>query len=182
MKRLNKILVWVGVILLFALISFFVYRDIEKKESVKFVSYPETLVVSNYTRQANVEPMCKAVLHLIYGIDTIDLDVYDMPVPRVAMKIDISGFTLKSMYEPHKYNVYINSKGIDMPLEQFIAHEMIHIHQMETGVLVPMDNMLGVIYKGDSLYYDIPYEKRPWELDALSEERKIRGELLNILY
>ena len=84
------------------------------------------------------------------------------------------GFTAKILGKP---TICIMADCPNEITHEVIAHEMVHVHQMQRGDLVfDYDNMLfhwkGQIYDAEKLE-SIEYNERPWEAEAKKLEKEL---------
>lgn len=72
----------------------------------------------------------------------------------------------------HTYNLVLREYS---NLKQIIPHEMIHLHQYETGDLIThkFDNNITFEYKGVEYDASTPYKDRPWEQEAHDLDNKL---------
>lgn len=68
------------------------------------------------------------------------------------------------------------SESIDV-----LSHELIHLNQYKTKQLVVVGDK--VVWQGDTLNIsDIPYNERPWEIDAFNKGKELSNKVRKILY
>lgn len=72
----------------------------------------------------------------------------------------------------HAYNLIVREYA---DLKTIIPHEMVHLHQYETGDLNinKFDNQIIFNYKGEDYDPSTPYEDRPWEQEAHDLDDKL---------
>ena len=72
------------------------------------------------------------------------------------------------------YDIYISDEGSTEQMLNWLAHEMIHIHQFNRKDLVQkvVDGRLRNFWKGKDMT-DIPYHDRPWEKEAFGKSQKL---------
>jgi hypothetical protein len=63
-----------------------------------------------------------------------------------------------------------------------LSHELVHLKQYNSGDL----NVVGggiVIWKGNKInVLDIPYEQRPWEIEAFNKQGDVASKIIKIIY
>lgn len=79
---------------------------------------------------------------------------------------------LDKLVIPHTYNLVIREYA---DLKTIIPHEMVHLHQYEIGDLKvnKFENQIIFNYKGEDYDPSMPYEDRPWEIEAMDLDRKL---------
>jgi hypothetical protein len=156
---------------------------VRREKNINIYEYPDSLVVNNYTNYKNADMYSKLILNKIYDYDTIVLNIYVAPRDYGTDEYDVAGFIQKNIYEPHTYNIFTKKGGLPISIKSFLSHELIHLHQMEMGDLIPISDYLGMVYKGDTIsFVDVPYKERPFEIQALREERGNLKQLNHLLY
>ena len=72
----------------------------------------------------------------------------------------------------HTYNLIVREHA---NLKTIIPHEMIHLHQYETGDLKShkLNDIIKFEYKGVEYDADTPYKDRPWENEAHDLDNKL---------
>jgi hypothetical protein len=137
-------------------------------------------VVKNYSDSKNVENIVLNVLNNVFHYDSINVTIINMHVEENTI---ISGYIAKDTTILHTYMIYVNSLSLNTYNKQisFIAHEMAHLRQMESGELIVLSNHSGVVFRGDTIYYDlVGYSNRPSEIDAI-EQGLIIEDIINKL-
>ena len=170
----KKGLIIVGVIALIVVIILLIRRE----KNVNTYDHPQTLVVNNYTTHKNTDTYSKIILNKIYNYDTINLNVYYTSRDYGTDEIEVAGFIQKNPFEAHSYNIFVKKGSLPISVKKFLSHELIHLHQMEIGDLVPLQSDSMIVYMGDTIIYkDVKYIDRPHEINALQTEGKIFREL-----
>lgn len=78
------------------------------------------------------------------------------------------------------YYVFIDDLGRVESIE-VIAHELIHIVQMQTGEFTYKDG--AITWQGKNYTLEqLPYERRPWEIDAFNSGESLYEETKKELY
>ena len=62
------------------------------------------------------------------------------------------------------YIIDISPLYKDKELERVLLHELVHVWQLHTGILIEKPD--SFIYKSVRYPHDYPYETRPWEIEA----------------
>jgi len=177
----NRKFIIIGVVVL--VITLLVVLLVRRERNVNTYDYPETLVVTNHTTHKNADTYSKIILNKIYDYDTITLNIYYEPKDYGSDEIEVAGFIQKNPFEPHHYNIFLNKAGLPISIKGFLSHELTHLHQMEIGDLVPLQDTLAMIYQGDTIWLlETTYPNRAYEINALDNQDAIYRELNQLLY
>lgn len=74
--------------------------------------------------------------------------------------------------EENTYEIYIMMNHNKYDLLSTMAHEMVHIKQMNSGIL-KIDIKKGIKYWDGIDHTHTKYEKQPWEIEAFDKEREL---------
>jgi hypothetical protein len=177
----NKKFLVIGIVVL--VITLLVILLVRRERNVNVYEYPETLVVNNYTSNKNADTYSKIILNKIYDYDTINLNIYYAPRDLSTDEIEVAGFIQKNPFEVHHYNIFMKKGGLPTSLKNFLSHELIHLHQMEIGELIPMQDPLTMVYMSDTIsLLAVPYANRPYEIIALKNQGTVYKKLNKLLY
>lgn len=168
---------WLIIIIIAFAIGIIVLISQFKQPSKQYV-FPDTLTVYNHTDYQEMDTIAMLILDKVLNIDTAILYIYYTPVSFDTENITIMGFVDKNQFTTHTYNIFCN-KNITIPIEEFLSHELVHVDQMEKGLLVPVpgSGQTIMIYKGDTInLYKVPYNKRAYEVDAQHQSFEILKE------
>jgi len=176
----NKKFIIIGVVVLIvALLSILLIR---RERNVNVYEYPDTVVVTNHTKHKNADTYSKIILNKIFEYDTITLNIYYASRDYGTEEYDVAGFIQKNPYVPHTYNVFVKKNGLPTSIKHFLSHELIHLRQMESGDLIPIDQYTQV-YKGDTIsFLDTPYRERLFETEAINTQNDVLKQLNHLLY
>lgn len=116
--------------------------------------------------------------------DSVFINIIEAPRKGYG-KEDFHGWVIGEP-ELGQYTIYLTSKTHKYNLPSVIAHEMVHIKQMHTGVLdfeYDKDGLrkdTEVIFRGKTYNLNfVPYQFRPWENEAFKigklVERQLEG-------
>jgi predicted metallopeptidase len=134
------------------------------------------LSCSENRERPNYELMNKVVQT---GLEVLDLDV-NYSIRKLSPKL--KGIATSQGLDLDAHINYVDNTYIigvtrmnENKIYKVMSHELIHIRQMEIGDLVYFKNTKTVIYKGKYYRYiqNIPYEDRPWEIDAQRQTRQL---------
>lgn len=120
-----------------------------------------------------------------YFLDIIHIGLNELGIKGATVVIEDGVRTEE--YERTEIKAVVNNRGsmylirvFDIPTNEVltvISHELIHILQFETGLLVEYPDRIlykGLVYDKDNLP---PYLSRPWEVDAFYKEYYLRGDI-----
>lgn len=118
--------------------------------------------------------LIKYILTQYYDHDNVTLCIsYDNKVcdHYSTDNIKIDALLDKTNVE-HTYNLVLREYS---NMKQIIPHEMVHLHQYETGDLKihKFDNDIAFEYKGVEYDASTPYKDRPWEKEAHDLDNKL---------
>lgn len=144
-------------------------------------SFPDTIAVGTTSHVPHVNLIAKTLAHKVLQYDTLSVMITEMPVQYEGK---YSAFVVKTVV-PHSYVIFL-SKSVrgQSHLRQVLSHEFAHIHQYETGQLVPIDIDNGIyVWEGDTIdFTSIEYNDRIFEKDAYLKEHVLRGSLFLQLF
>ena len=177
----NKKFIIIGIVVLD--ITLLVILLVRRERNVNVYEFPPTLVVNNLTTHKNANTYSKIILNKVYDYDTITLNIYYAPKDYSVEEYEVLGFIQKNRFEPHYYNIFLKKGTLSLSIKNILSHELIHLHQMEIGDLISIPDTSLIIHKGDTIsLLDVPYNKRPFEIEALSQDNKVLKELNHLLY
>jgi len=171
-------------ILIIIFLLFLFYLFIKKDKELNTFYFPDTVIVNNYTDLKNADTISMVITNKILNIDTIQIDIFTSPINMNTDKYEIYGYTFPNLYEKDKYYIFLGRTFPRNMIITLLSHEMVHIQQYRDGTLIyPGSDKYYLEYKGEKIYFiDVPYNKRPYEIEAFEKEKIIRKELNKILY
>ncbi len=182
MKKLWWVLVAIVLLIAVAVIITIIVNK-QREKRVNHFEFPVTMIAKNYTTEKRADTMAMIILNKIFKYDTVTLNIYYAPKHLNNSEYELVGFIQKNPYEEHSYNIFLKNGTLPVSIKTFLSHELVHLQQMEKGDLVQLSLYEKIIYKNDTIYYsEVPYDKRPYEIDAFSKENKIRKGLNDLLY
>lgn len=126
--------------------------------------------------------VCKIILTEILGIEDIELSI-DVNDSQIKI-FDTPDFELKAMMTGYpklkKYNLLLRSDIGAASVLPIVCHEMIHLKQMYNGQLQIVNKSFK--WKGKDYPNSMPYFDRPWEMEAVQEQRKIENKVKELYY
>jgi len=164
------------------IITLLIYFDFDSKKNKNTFVFPNSIIVQNNTEYKSIDTLIMLSANKLFNYDTINIKVYYMQTSIVTTEdFIVYAYIQKDPNIDHSYILFLN-RDISVSVEKIIAHEMVHLKQLEDGDLV--QNSLGhVIYKGDSInLYKIKYNNRPYEIEAFKNESIIKNKLNHLLY
>jgi len=183
MKKPLLILMWILVAAV-AVMTVIAIRNLvlENRDVKSFASwnFPESYDIQNNT-DYRADTICMYLANL-QGLDTLNLIIVYIPEHVKEKEVEYSSFVQMIPFKKNQFILMLKRDGISFSkLKIILAHEFIHMEQYISGDLVAYTNF--VIYKGEDVYLkEIPYDERPFELDALSEGSKLLKKLNHVLY
>jgi hypothetical protein len=154
----------------------------QREKRINRFEFPSTMIVNNFTTHKYADTIAMVILNKIFDYDTINLNIYYSPKNMSNAEYEIIGFIQQNPFQPHSYNVFVKKGTLPTSIKTFLSHELIHLHQMELGDLVQID-YTKIVYKSDTIYFSqVPYDKRPYEIDAYSRQDGIHKRLNKLLY
>jgi len=170
-------------IIVIILAFIFVLTEPDKEQSKPVFEFPTSIEVNNYSGKSYIDTIAMVTLYNIMEYDTINLSIHDMPFDMPNEKHDIAGYMTVNPFQKHTYFLFVDPQCTSISNINLIAHEMVHIQQYESGDLKHMPDNSGVIYRGDTIRSkEVPYDKRPHEIDAFKQELIIAKLLNKMIY
>jgi hypothetical protein len=182
-KWLKWLLITIGALLV-ALLIYVIVKQSLREEAV--LSFPDTVVVQNATEFKEIDKVLKTISYYVLDYDTINIAVANMPEHMETVgNLDLKAYVYKNIFQEKAYLIFITSKLKLSEYKRVMAHEMAHVEQMEEGDLIQPTDLTApyVIYKGDTIdFHEVPYDRRPHEIDANKRENRIYKQLDEVLY
>jgi len=177
----------IGILITIAAVAIFLgiyygWKKLTRSEAE--LTFPETIAVRNNTG-VPVEKIIKALAHYVFEMDTLRIDVTNIPPHLENMgDIKIKAYVMKNLFEDGHYLIFLSKNIFQSELKEILSHEFIHIEQMERGDLIqfPPDRPY-VIWMGDTMdLRSTPYKERPFEKEAHTRDWKVYQNLEKIWY
>ena len=179
MKK-KTIFIIIGVILGLVLIIFLLTK-IPKRQFNSF-TFPNIMAVKNYTDNEMSDTITMVALNKMMSYDTMTINIFELKGIYDTPDYEFSGVIMNVPFQDHTYNLFLKNSLSMSSLKNVITHELIHLEQYEKNYLQTI-NDIGYVWMGDTVKYsDVPYDKRPHEIEAYKEGPKLLKELNNILY
>lgn len=173
----KKYFILILVIIILSLIIYFIFTYKEPK--LKQIEVEQKNNIINFTNDKYYD----TILHV--GLNILNIENVDVVVNRIHEKAKedflaqggILGAHLKELNE--NYYLYIDALNKNETIT-VLSHELIHLEQYHSDKL---------IYKNDTLIWfgkkfgrtELPYESRPWEIDAYKRERELASKIRELL-
>lgn len=139
-------------------------------------TFPDTLVVNNFTEYKDIDTTALLILDRILKIDSMTIFVYYAPMDFSTENTEIIGYVQKNHFTEHTYNIFC-TRSVLITSRDFLAHELAHVEQMEKGDLIETIGTPIMIYKGVTIDpMKVPYSERQYEIDAEYRAFAIRKE------
>lgn len=172
------------IILSIGLIGFSVVHKVlpEKK-----IALPNTIVVKNHTEYEDFNWLTKLIVNKGFGYDNVTIEYHYIPFKYESSPKDfykLNGFIIKNISRDNHYFIFVSRFLNEVDHIKFLCHELFHLHQFESGRLIPLDVIgVDVIYD-DTIYcgHVIPYALRPYEIDAFDSENATYRKIKQYLY
>jgi hypothetical protein len=176
MKRKNIV---IG-ILVIILIGFLIYLiSNQKEQTFKRVTLSHNNIITNKTSKPYLDTLVSEGLDVL-GLKGEYVMIKDMNPslkgslgPETELRAFIIG-------ERNQYIIYVDDLNREESLT-ILSHELIHLQQYSSGRLIRMEDHF-IMFDGDAYNVnEIPYKKRPWEIEAFNKETDLKikvGELL----
>jgi hypothetical protein len=175
---LKNIVATLGFILICSGLSYIVISGSLKKPR-KTVTLSSNNKVVNYIANTNYDTVISLALDKL-GITGINVRI--LPLSKKA-KLEFDG-ELKAhlRYKDNQFYLYTdflyNSEAIDI-----LSHEAIHVQQYLSKDFIYQDIIAKAYWKGEEVDLDkIPYEKRPWEVEAFKKQWYVSEKVYDDLY
>lgn len=185
--NMNWIKKYASQVLLIATIIILIIQNIQKgNEKVDDVIIPSTIVVKNSTHY-DFEKITKLIVHKTFGYDTILVEYHYMPPTFESSPADrwfLRGYIIKNIIYDNSYLIFVSRNLPDIDHMEFLCHELYHLYQFQSGRLIPLD-LIGTRVEYDGVMIDgylVPYELRPHENDAFSNQNKVFLSIKKYIY
>jgi len=146
------------------------------KKSLPEIVLPESIEIINGTAHKDAGKLAAILAYDIFEFDELTLRMYHLP--RILNKVDLTFFGMVEVVydKPHSYLILLNENLGKHGLMKALCHEFVHIEQFETGRL----KIDGSKYRWKNEFGDmekVPYELRPFELEAAKWQKIILRDL-----
>lgn len=143
--------------------------------------FKPSIVVENNTDK-DFDKYVKIVLQEIMEMDSVKILIFKMPVEFRVESINIRGFIQKIPTGNSDYAIHVSKTLTKSEYKMLVAHELVHLQQMEEGRLIELGNGISV-WEGDTLdLREVPYSVRGYEQEAALKSKEILRELDRLLY
>lgn len=174
----NKFTILIVVILLL-LLSFVVYLALKPEEKFKTIDLSNKNLVTNRGSKTYLDTIVQV------GLDKLGIEGHTLMVKEQPSSKDLGdGFKSQAyiIYGNNQSIVFINKNINRLKAIKIISHELIHLSQYMTGRLQVIKNGY-VVWERDTLHLpSIPYNERPWEIEAFNYGPLLEEDIKSILY
>lgn len=121
------------------------------------------------------------------GLDSLGIEEVTVMIKDIEFQRDLGDDYQAAAYVEasdwwigNQYLIYIK-KGSRNEMIKILSHELIHIQQYHTQKLM-YDKGDYLVWDGDSLnILEIPYDKRPWEIEAFEISPELESKIKKTL-
>ena len=153
-----------------------------QEQTFKQFDIETTNIVANRTKDNYLDSV------VYVGLNELDMDSLAITIrpitDEVKQQFDSEG-TLKAhiLGKGKQYIIFLDDMGRDESIK-VLSHELIHLRQYVTQKLILHKN--EVIWDGkvisENEINELEYGKRPWEMEAFVEQRRLESKIRSILY
>jgi hypothetical protein len=176
-----NILIKIIVGLSICLILYFLYKSNLKKNKIYFKKV-ELIKENKINNSTDAEYLDTIILVGLQKLSIKNIKVYVFPLKKTQVNVAGSNIDLNAHIKNIGNFYYIWIKPMNkLEYIQVLSHELIHLQQYYNKEIVINENVL--IWKNTK--YDlntIPYESRPWEIDAYRKENYLKNLIIDDLY
>jgi hypothetical protein len=182
--KIKSWIIIVAVVLIMILgIVITIIVETRKENNVNHFVFPSTILSENHTTERRADTLAMIIINKIFQFDTINVMIFYMPKEYNDDETEFIGFVQKNPFKSHAYFIFIKKGMLPISIKKILSHEMIHVEQMEKGDLIPIFDVPKMVYKGDTIdFYNVPYDKRPFEISAFAMQDGIEKRLKELLY
>jgi hypothetical protein len=183
MKKNPVITILVLVFLVSVIVA--VVIDSKKRSRIpKERDFPLTVVVATTSDRAFIIQYSKTMAYDILKLNSVVVQIAEMPQKMMPIEGDIviEAYVIPVLMLKHTYTIFLSDKiTSDEHLRRVLSHEFAHIKQYESGRLIINGDIW--IWEGDTVTFaEKKWSKRPWEIDAMVEGRRINKKMDAFLY
>lgn len=164
-----------------ASITFIVLLSDCRKKEKEVLVFPSSVIAHNYTAYENLDTFAMVAMNKVFDIDTLTVNIYYKNVNVNSNMLDVYAFIQKSPYTPHTYAIFVARK-MPVDIKQVLAHELVHMYQMETGALEQRDNKSIIFNNQLIIFKDVEYNDRPYEIEAFAKQASVLKETNDLMY
>lgn len=171
---------WTTGIIIFALILFIMVLILSKPEETF-----KTLELSNknFVLNQGSRPYLDTIVQV--GLDKMGVKNHTLLIKEQTNELDL-GDNISSeafiLYKNNQSIIFIKPSLKRTNAIKIISHELVHLQQYLDERLIVLGN--GIIcWENDTLILqEIPYDKRPWEIEAFKYSHLIEEDIKSVLY
>lgn len=176
MKNKYTILIIVGVLLLLSLL---IYLGTRPEETFKRVE----LSNKNFVLNRGSRPYLDTIVQV--GLDKMGIENHTLLIKEQTNEINLGDDIFTEAFIIYKNNqsiIFIKPSLKRTNAIKIISHELVHLQQYldERLVILGKEN---VCWENDTINLpSIPYDKRPWEIEAFNYGPLLEEDIKSILY
>lgn len=137
------------------------------------------LTITNLTRYSNFDKIKQLLQWLAKRLGISTGEVVLVSSSKMLKKFSTDDIELKALLAPtafiNVYNLYLSDVQ-SSDLNIILCHEMVHLLQYTSKQLNLDLEKKEFTWKGVKYDNSIPYDKRPWEIEAFSMQNKLYKE------
>jgi hypothetical protein len=179
MKK-SSILLILGIIVVFTTVFFiFLKNDQHDSEYFKQVSFKNKNTITNSTDRFYIDTIVRVALDIL-NLENEHVIIMNLDKSmESALGKDIQMKAHVKQYD-NKYVIFLSEVSRADAIAT-LCHECIHIRQYSNRKLIVLQDL---VFWNDVLMYprDIPYEDRPWEIEAFQMENELIESVLDTVY
>ena len=178
---MKKIIIIVLIILFLGFIIFYLNRY-NKTEYFKPIELTENNSIVNTTKQNYMDTIVSVGLDMI-KVKNNYITIRDMPddIKNNFNNQNNMDLTASIIGADDQYIIYINNVDRITAIKS-LSHELIHLQQYYSGKLRVIEAGV-VMWNGKEInVLDIPYNDRPWEIEAFQGQTDLERKIIETLY
>lgn len=178
---MKKIITIILIILFLGLIIFYLNRN-NKSEYFKSIDLTDNNGIVNVTKQNFMDTVVSVGLDIL-KVKNNYITIRDMPddIKNNFNNQNNMDLTASIIGANDQYIIFINNVDRVTAIKS-LAHELIHLQQYNSGKLRVIGSGV-VIWDGKEInVLDIPYNDRPWEMEAFQGQNDLERKIIETLY
>jgi hypothetical protein len=178
---MKKIIIIVLSVLFLGLILFYLNRY-NQEQYFNTVELSDNNGISNFTKQTYMDTVVSVGMDILKIKDDY-VTIREMPdaVKESFNRQNSLDLTASIIGTNDQYIIYIDKVDRVTAIKS-LSHELIHLQQYSSGRLIVIGNGV-VIWEGKEInVLDIPYNDRPWEIEAFQGQYGLEKKIIEKLY
>ncbi len=175
-----KIPTWIKIILILIFVLFIIlFFALSQNENNTFnkVSFNDNNKIYNKTEETFLDTITLAGMHAL-NIKNTAILITPIQISEIENNIELKAYIKETT---GGYIIFIKRSDKDESIK-IISHELVHLNQLISKRLISKDSI--IIFDNVKYYINnMPeYEKRPWEIEAFSNQYIIENKITTMLY